>query len=159
MFHHIIGKLLYVSKRARIDVDLTTAILCTRVSKSNVQDWCKLKRLLAYLKGTIGIPRIIGASTLQVMYTWVDTSFAVHNDMRGHTGGVTSFDTGVVTHKSAKQKINTKSSTETDLVCASEYFSCMLWIKRFMDKQGYPMKTVILYHDNQSAMNIKLSGH
>ena len=134
-FHHIVGKLLYVSKRARIDIDLTIAFLCTRVAKSNDQDWNKFKRLLTYLKGTMGMVRIIGANNLQVMYTWVDASFAVHNDMRGRIGGVTSFGSGVVTHKSAKQKINAKSSTEMELVRASEYLPWMLWTKRFMDKQ------------------------
>ena len=34
MFHHIVAKLLYVSKRARVDIDLAVSLLCTRVSKS-----------------------------------------------------------------------------------------------------------------------------
>ena len=34
IFHHIVAKLLYVAKRARIDLQLAIAFLCTRVSKS-----------------------------------------------------------------------------------------------------------------------------
>ena len=33
-FHHIVSKLLFVSKRARVDIDLEISLLCTRVSKS-----------------------------------------------------------------------------------------------------------------------------
>ena len=42
VFHHIVAKLLYVSKRARVDIDLVVSYLCTRVSCSNDGDWKKL---------------------------------------------------------------------------------------------------------------------
>ena len=46
IFHSIVAKLLYVSKRARTDAQLAIAFLCTRVSCSTEQDWKKLIRLL-----------------------------------------------------------------------------------------------------------------
>ena len=85
-FHHIILKLLYVSKRVRLDIDLTIAFLCTRVSKSTVQDYNKLRRLLQYLKGTLDMPRILGTNGLELLQTWVDASYTIHQAMRGHTG-------------------------------------------------------------------------
>jgi hypothetical protein len=42
IFHSIVAKLLYVSKRARTDAQLAIAFLCTRVSGSTEQDWKKL---------------------------------------------------------------------------------------------------------------------
>ena len=89
-FHHIISKLLYVSKRARLDIDLNISFLCTRVSRSTQQDWEKLRRLLVYLRNTIGMVRIIGANSLDVIKIWVDASYGVHHDFRGHTGGTMS---------------------------------------------------------------------
>ena len=50
------------------------------------------------------------------MKTWVDASYAVYNNMKSHTGGVVSFGRGVTMSKSSKQKLNTKSSTEAELV-------------------------------------------
>ena len=41
IFHHIVAKLLYVSKRARVDIDLAVSFMCTRVSKSTEEDWDK----------------------------------------------------------------------------------------------------------------------
>ena len=38
MLHHIVAKLLYVSKRARLDIDLAVSFLCTRVLKSTEED-------------------------------------------------------------------------------------------------------------------------
>ena len=158
IFHHIVGKLLYVSKRARMDIDLTISFLCTRVAKSNDDDWMKLKRLLTYLKGSLGLGRIIRANDLNVLYAWVVASFAVHQDMRGHTGGVMSFGKGIIIHKSLKQKINTKSSTETELVGASEFLPWLLWSKRFLEMQGYHVKELIFYQDNESAIKMELNG-
>ena len=39
IFHHVVAKLLYVAKRARVDLQLAIAFLCTRVSKSTQEDW------------------------------------------------------------------------------------------------------------------------
>lgn len=67
MFHHIVAELLYVSKRARLDIDLVISFLCSRVAEPPEQDWHKLTRLLNYLNGTIEMTRIIGADDLSKM--------------------------------------------------------------------------------------------
>ena len=46
VFHYIVAKLLYVSKRARVDIDLAVSYLCTRVLCSTEGNWKKLGRLL-----------------------------------------------------------------------------------------------------------------
>ena len=43
--------------------------------------------MLEYLKSCPSLPRIIGAKGELEMHTWVDASYATHQDMRGHTGG------------------------------------------------------------------------
>jgi hypothetical protein len=57
------------------------------------------------------------------MIVMIDFAHAVHDDMRGHTGGITSYGTGIVDQKSSKQKMNTRSSTETEHVGTSEYLT------------------------------------
>ena len=66
-FHHIVAKLLYVSKRARIDIDLTISFLCTRVVELTQDDWVKLYRVLQYLNSTMNMRRIMGASSLEFL--------------------------------------------------------------------------------------------
>ena len=77
-----------------MNVQLNVAFLCTRVSCSTEQDWTKLKQLLKYLHGSLDEYRVIGADDLEKMMTWVDALYAVHKDMKSHTGGVVSFGTG-----------------------------------------------------------------
>jgi len=76
-----------------------------------------------------------------MMKTWVDAAYAVHHGMKSHTGGVMSFGTGVLNATSTKQKLNTKSSPEAELVGASDYLPWTIWVKRFMKYQGYDIKS------------------
>ena len=86
-----------------------------------MDDWNKLKRLLQFIKGTINDKRIIGAYGLNDLLTWVDAAYAVHPNMRSHTGGCMSFGLGTLHARSTEQKLNTKSSTETEIVGMSDY--------------------------------------
>ena len=109
IFHSLTMKLMYVCQRSRPDIMTTIAFLCTRVSKSTVQDWEKLKRLMGYLRHTIDEELTLGADRLDSIGSFVYVSFAVHEDMRSHTGGGISFGRGIILGRSTKQKINTTS--------------------------------------------------
>ena len=82
------------------------------MSKSTSEDWKKLRRLLSFLKGTVNDKRIIGAISLENMYTWIDAAYGVYNDMRSQTGGAISLGWGIIHETSTIQKLNKKSSTE-----------------------------------------------
>ena len=92
------------------------------------------------------------------MHTWVDASYATHQDMRGHTGGVTSLGRGAVFHGSMKQKSNTKSSTESEVVGVSNYLPHTIWAKYFLMEQGYNLSRNIFYQDNTSAIKMIKNG-
>ena len=89
---------------------------------------------------------------------WVDASYAVHPNMRSHTGGALSFGTGILHGKSSKQKLNTKSSTEAELVAVSDYIPYHIWMINFLRHQGYEVKRKVLYQDNQSAIKMETNG-
>ena len=157
-FHRVVAKLLYVSIRARGDILLPISFLCTRVSKCTTQDRSKLKRVLEYLNGTLHYKYILGADDLKKLRTWVDASYAVHPDMKSRTGGIMSFGLGGFVCKSSKQKLNTKSSTEAEVVGASDYLPNTLWIQMFLAEQGHVLDSNILEQDNESAMRLEKKG-
>jgi hypothetical protein len=101
------------------------------VSAPTKQDERKLQRLLEYLHGTIDLTLRLGANSLNEFTTWVDASFPVHDNMRSHTGGVISFARGGLICKSKKQSINAKSSTEAELIGASDYNPNTIYVKMF----------------------------
>ena len=59
---------------------------------------------------------------------------------------------------STKQKINTKSSTDVELVGADDVWSYILRTKWFLEEQGYGMKNNTLYQDNTSTMFLEKYG-
>ena len=160
VFHSITNKLLFTEKRLRPDIETTISFLCRRVTKSDEDDWKKLKRLLAYLKGTIDDYRIMGMDPIEEtkMRSWIDASYAVHEDMKSHTGGTTSLGLGTLSNKSSVQKINVKSVCEAELVATSEYLPYNIWLKNFLEKQGYVVKENTIYQDNQSAIRLEKNG-
>ena len=123
-----------------------------------MSDWKKLRRVLAWIKQTIDDPRIIGATSLEDLFTWVDASYGVHNNMRGQTGGCMSMGWGVMHGRSSKQKINTKSTTESELVGVGEYLPYNIWAILFLEMQGYKILQNILFQDNKSAILMEMNG-
>jgi hypothetical protein len=70
----------------------------------------------------------------------------MHPDMRGHSGGRMSLGEGMSINTSTKQKLNTHSSTETELVAADNFMPIILWTNYFLKVQGYGHQDMILYH-------------
>ena len=69
-----------------------------------------------------------------------------------------TFGEGAVQTISRKQKLNTRSSTESELVGADDASVMILWTKLFMEEQGYSVEKNILYQDNKSAILLELNG-
>jgi hypothetical protein len=153
-----VAKGLFVCKRARPDIQPVISILCTRVKAPNESDWAKLIKLLQYLNGSRDEVLILSADDLRIIKWFVDASFAVHPDFKSHTGGTMTFGQGSVISVSRKQKINTKSSTTSELVGADDVSTLSLWTKLFMEAQGYPIEKNIMYQDNKSAILLEKNG-
>ena len=93
------------------------------------------------------------------MKTWVDASYAIHDNDKSHTGGVIGFDgLGIISMKSTKQKLTSKSSTEAEVIGASDFLPWTVWLTRFLKAQGYDLNSNIYYQDNQSAIRLESNG-
>jgi len=150
-------KIAWAMKRTRPDVEPTNSFLMTRVHDPTKDDWHKLMRLMSFIKGSLNDRRVIGADSLHKMLTMVDSAHAVHKDMRGHTGGLITFGTGVVDTKSTKQKMNTRSSTETEHVGTSEYLPKNIYFVILMKELGYELRNYIA-KDNESEIKLLKNG-
>ena len=69
-----------------------------------------------------------------------------------------TFRKGVVQSLSKKQKLNTRSSTEAELVGADDVATQILWMKHFMEAQGYMIEENILHQDNKSTILLQENG-
>jgi hypothetical protein len=151
-FHTFVAKALFACKRVHPDIHTANAVLCTRVKGPTTDDDKKLLRLMKYLNRTKKDKLILSADDLHVIKWYFDASFAVHPDFKSHTGAVATLGKGAPYTMSRKQKLNTRSSTEAELVGADDLSTMILWTKLFMEAQGYEIKKNILYQDNKSAI-------
>ena len=157
-FHTFVAKGLFLCKRARPDTQTAISALCTRVKEPTQDDWCKLLRYMRYLNATRGDELILSADDLRVMKWYVDVGFAIHPDFKSHTGGGVTMGKGFPISNSRKQRLNTRSSTDSELVGADDMSQLILWTDLFMDAQGYPIKENILYQDNKSTILLLNNG-
>jgi hypothetical protein len=104
------------------------------------------------------MPLILSANGSGILKWWVDTSFAVHPNMRGHSGGGLSLGLRFPIVSSTKHKLNTRSSTETDVVGADDFMPAICWTHYFMKAQGYGVKDNVLFQDNKSSILLEKNG-
>ena len=88
---------------------------------------------------------------------WVDASFAVHPDVKGHTGGTMTLGKGSMVDVCRKQRFNARSSTEAEIAGVDECIGKMEWTMHFLEAQGYATTTT-LHQDNMSAMKLEMNG-
>ncbi|MGC9193777.1 MAG: Ty1/Copia family ribonuclease HI [Thermoplasmata archaeon] len=158
LFHTFVAKGLFACKQARPDIHTAIALLCTRVKSPNQDDWNKLVRLIKYCNGTRQDKLILSTEDLHVIKWYVDSAFGVHPDLKSHTGAVMTYRGGAAQSISRKHKLNTRSSTEAELVAADDTATMILWTKLFMEAQGHPIEKNILYQDNKSTILLGNNG-
>lgn len=129
-----------------------------RVRKLDIDDWRKLGHLVEYLRSMVYMPLILGADNSRVLNWYVDASFAVHANMKGHTGGGLTMGRGFPIVSSTKQKLNTRSSTESKLVGVDDMMLSILWTQYFLKAQGFKVNDNIIFQDNKSMMLLERNG-
>ena len=119
-FHHLIAKTLFLSKRARPNLQTAVAFLTTKVKAPNNDDRKKLAKLMKYLQDTLYLPLILEDDDLGVIKWYIDGSFAIHNDMKSQTRINLTMGKGTIYGGSLKHKLNSKSSTKAELISVSD---------------------------------------
>jgi hypothetical protein len=157
-FHTIVAKTLYVTKKARLNISLAIAFLTMQVRSPNIEDWEKLCQLMEYLRGDRDRPLILGADYEGMLMWYVDASFAVHPNMHGHTGGGMTMGRGFPISVSTKQKLNTKSLTESELVGVDDMMPIILWTCYFLLSQGYGVIENLLLQDSKRSILLERNG-
>lgn len=157
-FHHAVAQLLFATIRCRRDIQTAVSFLCTRVKSPDEDDWKKLRRVLQYLRATLYLPLTLEVRNMSLIRWFVDASFAVHPDCKSHSGAGMTLGKGFVSTMSRKQKLNTRSSTEAELVGLDDVITRIIWTNYFIMAQGYSMEECSVFQDNQSAMLLEING-
>ena len=97
----------------------------------------ELLRVMNFLKNTRDEILTLGADNSKELKWYVDAEFAVHPEMKSHTGAVFTLGKGAIISDSTKHKSNARSSTEAELNGVDYKISKTLWLKKFIQYQGF----------------------
>jgi hypothetical protein len=107
---------------------------------------------MEYLRKDHARPLVLGAENDGLLMWYGDTLFAVHPNMRGHTGKGLTMGRRFPITASTKQKLNTRSSTESELVGVDDMMPIIIWTCYFLSSQGYGIIKNLLLQDNRSSI-------
>ncbi len=159
LFHTMVAKLLYLSKRARPDILMIVSFLCTRVTRATKEDAAKLSRVLGYLQKTKGEKLRLQPNGILHVEAYMDTLFAPHADSKSHTGVTVFIGGAMVFAASRKQKCVTKSPTESELVRRTDNISFIeLFEEFFQFITNTEKKSPTTYQDSTSVISLVTKG-
>jgi len=82
----------------------------------------------------------------------VDSLYAIHPDMRSHSGILMSLGKWGTYTASSKHKLNTKSSTEAELLPIDDAMTQILSTRNFLAAQDVYVPTTMSYQDNKGTI-------
>ena len=159
LFHTTVAKLLYLAKRVRPDLLTSVGFLSRRVRNPTKQDLLKLHRVLRYLNETKHLGLTLRPDQDLSVISFIDASYAVHHDMKSQTGVAITLGKGVTYAKSTTQQLNSKSSTEAELIALTDASTHVIWVRDYLIGQGYDIGPATIYQDNMSTMALVKKGY
>ena len=157
-FHSMVARLLYLAKRTRLEILTAISWLASRVQSPTEDDLKKLNQVLGYLSKYPHRTLYYLRGGKMNLECFIDASFGVHPDRTSRTGVLIMLAGAAVGGWSGKQKLVSKSSTEAEVVGLSDGLSTILWVSLWLQAQGYDIRPVIVYQDNQSTLSLMKAG-
>lgn len=119
--------------------------LSTRVKKPDIDGHERLTSVMQYIRDTRKLSLTIEPD--EHLKCWVDSSYKVYPDMRSHTGMTNR--KRVTDNVSGKRKLNTKCSTEAQLIPVDDVMGRVLWTRHLLVAQEQHLPATTIYQDNE----------
>jgi hypothetical protein len=156
-YREAIGSLMFAAICTRPDISYAVSQVAKYSSKPSYVHWEAVKRIFAYLKGTIsfGISYFRGVKD-GVLLAFSDSDFAGDaDDRRSTTGNIFILNGGPVSWRSQKQKCVALSTAESEYIAASMATKEVVWLRRLLMEIGCQQNnSTPLFCDNQSAIRL-----
>ena len=157
-FHSLAYKMLYLAKRTRPDILVATHFLSTRVQHPTQADAEKAYHCLRYLNGTKDLGLRLNAFDPTHVIQYIDAAHAVHDNMKSHSGSVTTLGLGSIDSGSTALDMNTKSACESEYISMSDNVTNAIFMRNFLIAQGYDEHPAVIMQDNEAAIKLAENG-
>jgi len=155
-YREAVGSLMYLATGTRPDIAYAVSIVSQSLIEPSVKDWGTVKRIFRYLQGTLDhgiLFRANGQTDQLTVYT--DADFMGDKTTgRSRSGMNSTFASGAMSWLSQLQSCVALSTTEAELMAATEGAKEAIWLKKlFKDLRGFERKPLLLV-DNNSAVKL-----
>ena len=154
-YQKLVGKLIYLA-HTRPDIAYAVGVVSRAMHRPQIRHMEAVIRILRYLKGTSGRGVLYQKNGHLDVVAYTDADWAGDRDDRRSTSGYFTLVGGnLVTWRSKKQKVVALSSAEAEFRGIAKGVTEILWLRRLLTELGFmPIKSSVLYCDNQAAINI-----
>lgn len=155
-YREAIGSLMYLVNGTRPDLAFAVNRASRYMEKPYKIHWNAVKRIIKYLKGTIGFGLLFESCPDARLKVFSDSDHAGDSSTRRSTTGyLISIGNSAIIWNSQLQKAVTISTAEAEYIAASESVRDIVWIKRLISEVcfGKQIKTT-LHMDNQAAIQM-----
>ena len=137
----LVGKLLYLAVVTHPDISYAVGVLCRFVDNPGSLHWGATKRVLHYLKGSIGLKLVYSRSSSPNRFvTYSDADLGSNPDNSQLTGGFAiCVGSGATQWGSRLQPHVSLSSMELEYTIASKVRCEVMWMWHFFEDIGYDM--------------------
>ncbi|KAB2615934.1 hypothetical protein D8674_022522 [Pyrus ussuriensis x Pyrus communis] len=154
-YQRLVGKLIYLTI-TRPGIAYSVSIASQFMHSPTMEHFNLVKRLLRYLKGSIGRGIIMKKNESTEITGYCDADWAGNSIDRKSTTAYCTFVGGnLVTWKSKKQAVVARSSTEAEYRAMASTACELIWLKGLLCDLGVSTtQSMSLFCDNQAAMHI-----
>lgn len=153
-YRQLVGSIMYLMLCTRPDISFSTGVLSRFLSNPTEMHWKSAKRVLRYLQGTSGMKLSFKKTDGLDIVAYCDADWASSFDRRSTTGYVIYVGNNLVAWKSKKQSTIALSSTEAEIIAATETMREVMWVRNVIESFGIKTTTPTLYCDSQPAIAI-----
>ncbi|CAN6583524.1 unnamed protein product [Malus baccata var. baccata] len=155
VYQRMVGKLIYLTI-TRPDISYSVSLASQFMHSLTLVHWEIVKRILRYLKGSVGRGIIMKNNGSNHILAYTDADWAGNALDQKSTAGFCTFVGGnLVTWKTKKQIVIARFSAEAEYRAMAATTCELIWLKGLLSELGFTSMThMSLYCDNQAAMHI-----
>lgn len=154
-YREAVGALAYLMTGTRPDIAYAVAVVSRKLENPTYSDWLRVKRIFRYLKGTTAMGIVYGDSTTNGIIGYSDADHGGCTDTgRSTTGVVACYGGAAVSWLSQRQPSVSISTTEAEIVAASEGARELIWLQRVFSQLTHVKEVPSLHVDNEAAIRL-----